>query len=110
MPALKPKVRPELSLVQIDGEAVLYDPENIDLHHLNPSAALIFQLCDGSGTVKELAQDIADELGLPHDETLRQVRRVVKSFKYSGILTGKRPLPPARHTHTHQHENGHEHG
>lgn len=112
MPALKPKIRPELTFIQIEDEAVVYDPESIGLHHLNPSAALIFQLCDGSGTVKELAQDISDELGLPQDEILRQVRRVVSSFKHSGILTGKRPVPttPTRHRHQHRHENGQGHG
>jgi PqqD family protein of HPr-rel-A system len=90
MPAMKPKVRSDLTFVQIEGEAILYDPEAVRLHHLNPSAALIFQLCDGSGTVKELARDIAEELGLPQDDITRQVRRVVEHFKHSGILDGKR--------------------
>jgi PqqD family protein of HPr-rel-A system len=90
MPALKPKARADLTFVQIEGEAILYDPETVRLHHLNPSAALIFQLCDGSGTVKELARDIAEELGLPPEDTLRQVRQVVGHFKHAGILDGKR--------------------
>jgi hypothetical protein len=107
MPALKPKIRPELIFVPIDGEAVIYDPESVRLHHLNPSATLIFQLCDGSGTVKELAHDIAAELGLPPDEILRQVRSVVTHFKPSAILTGKRLAPQP---HTHRHGDGHPHG
>jgi PqqD family protein of HPr-rel-A system len=98
MPALKPKARADLTFVQIEDEAILYDPESVRLHHLNPSAALIFQLCDGSGTVKELARDIAEELGLPQDDILRQVRRVVGHFKHSGILDGKR-TKTEEHTH-----------
>jgi PqqD family protein of HPr-rel-A system len=87
---MKPKVRTDLTFVKVEDEAILYDPESVRLHHLNPSAALIFQLCDGSGTVKELARDIAEELGLPQDDILRQVRQVVGHFKHSGILDGKR--------------------
>src|SRR2546422_3041788 len=90
MPALKPKARADLTFVQVEDEAILYDPESVRLHHLNPSAALIFQLCDGSGTVKELARDIAAELKLPHDEIYRQGRQVVGHLKHSGILHSKR--------------------
>jgi PqqD family protein of HPr-rel-A system len=111
MPALKPKVRADLSFVPIDGEAILYDPESVRLHHLNPSAALIFQLCDGSGTVKELAKDIAEELGLPQDEILRQVRQVVGHFKHSGILDGKRRKAELHDGHQgHEGHEGHTHG
>jgi PqqD family protein of HPr-rel-A system len=98
VPALKPKARADLTFVQIEDEAILYDPESVRLHHLNPSAALIFQLCDGSGSVKELARDIAEELGLPHEETLQQVRQVVGHFRHSGILAGKRKKIE-EHTH-----------
>jgi PqqD family protein of HPr-rel-A system len=90
MPALKPKARADLTFVQVEDEAILYDPESVRLHHLNPSAALIFQLCDGSGTVKELARDIAEELGLPPDDILQQVQQVIGHFEHSGILDGKR--------------------
>ena len=120
MPALKPKARADLTFVPIEDEAILYDPEAVRLHHLNPSAALIFQLCDGSGTVKELARDIAEELELPHDEILNQVRSVVNHFRHSGILDGRRrksdgPSDEVVHVgHTHGHDGhaheGHAHG
>jgi PqqD family protein of HPr-rel-A system len=103
MPAMKPKVRPDLTFVEVDGEGVVYDPETIELHHLNASAALVYQLCDGTGTVKELARDIAEELELPADQTLKQIRRVVTQFRYSGILTGKRPEPKPHQGHQHHH-------
>jgi PqqD family protein of HPr-rel-A system len=98
MPSLKPKVRTDLTFVQIDHEAILYDPESVRLHHLNPSAALIFQLCDGSGTVEELARDIAEELGLPENDILQQVQQVVGHFEHSGILDGQ-PKQAEEHVH-----------
>ena len=120
MPALKPKARADLTFVQIEDEAILYDPENVQLHHLNPSAALIFQLCDGSGTVKELARDIAEELGLPQDDIHRQVKQIVRHFRHSGILATRRKAvidaeeheQPDGHRHPHSHAggDGHDHG
>jgi hypothetical protein len=108
MAASKPKVRPGLTYVPVGAEAVIYVPESVELHHLNPSAALVYQLCDGSGTVKELARDIAEELDLPPAETLQQVRRVVTHFRYSGILTGKRPTRKQHaQGHHHRHGDGH---
>jgi PqqD family protein of HPr-rel-A system len=81
MPALKPKVRADLTVVEIDGEAVIYDASSGRLHHLNPAAAVIFQLCDGSGTIKELAAEIADVTNVPQDDIARQVRRMVKALR-----------------------------
>jgi Coenzyme PQQ synthesis protein D (PqqD) len=109
MPALKPKVRADLAVVPIEGEAVVYDPVDIRLHHLNATAAVVFQLCDGTGTVKELAEDIAEVVGLPQDQVLPQVRLVVEHLKHSGLLHGKRKATQASLHEGHVHE-GHVHG
>jgi predicted transcriptional regulator YheO len=102
MAALKPKVREDLVVVDIDGEAVVYDPAEVLLHHLNPTATVVFKLCDGSGTVRELSEDIAEVLGMSMDRVSRQVRRVVTQFKQEGLLDGH-PRTPVPHTHTHAH-------
>ncbi|HEX9410533.1 MAG TPA: PqqD family protein [Actinomycetota bacterium] len=102
MAALKPKVREDLVVVEIDGEAVLYDPAEVLLHHLNPTAAVVLRLCDGSGTVRELSEDIADVLGMSTDKVLRQVRQVVSQFKQEGLLDGH-PREPVHHVHRHEH-------
>ena len=47
MPLVKPKVRDGLTVVELDGEAVIYDEETTELHHLNPTATIVFGLCDG---------------------------------------------------------------
>jgi hypothetical protein len=109
MAAMKPKVREDLVVVDIDGEAVVYEPPDVLLHHLNPTAAVVFKLCDGSGTVRELSEDIADILGMPIDQVLRQVRRVVSQFKQAGLLHGH-PRKVGGHTHRHSGErDGHAH-
>jgi hypothetical protein len=109
MAALKPKVRDDLVVVDIDGEAVVYDPADVLLHHLNPTATVVFKLCDGSGTVRELSEDIAEVLDMSMDKVLRQVRRVVTQFKRAGLLDGH-PRQVLPHTHRHAGDgDGHAH-
>ncbi len=42
MPAMKPKVREDLTVAELDGETVVYDEENNRLRHLNSTASLVF--------------------------------------------------------------------
>ena len=87
MPGL-PHVREDLTVVVLDGEAVVYDDETGDLHHLNPSATLVFQLCDGSGSARDLASDIAEVYGVGLDVVLPQVRETIERFGAAGLLVG----------------------
>ena len=83
-----PHVRADLTVVVLDGEAVVYDEENGELHQLNPSATLVFQLCDGSGTPEELAADIAEVYGESIDVVGPQVLETIERFGDAGLLVG----------------------
>jgi hypothetical protein len=89
-----PKVRDDIALVEIDGEAIIFDPAQSRLHHLNVTAAIIFQLCDGTGTTGELAADIAEVSGAPLDQVEREVGDVVARFGEMGILVGSEKEGP----------------
>ena len=86
MPAAKPKAREGITMVELDGEAVLYDDEGGDLHHLNRTATLVFGLCDGTGTAKELSIDLSQVFGVPVAEVEPQVRRLIREFRKAGLL------------------------
>jgi len=107
---VNPKVRDGLSVVQIDGESVIYDRVEDGLHHLNPSAGMVLQLCDGTGTAEEIAQDISAVGGLPLDQVLDQVQHMVHHFQGLGILEGgppteneDEPQAPANEAHDDHH-------
>jgi PqqD family protein of HPr-rel-A system len=85
---VRPKVREDLTVVELDGEAVVYDDASGELHHLNPSATLVFGLLDGTASVRELAADVSDVFGIPPDEVERQLRRLVRDFRRLGLLNG----------------------
>ena len=112
----KPKVRTDLDIVELDDELVLYDPARDEVHYLNATAALVFQLCDGSATVRELSTEIAEALGAPAKRVERQVRTLLKDLREVGLLEGSLtlqavPAPHAAHTedegdepHEHEHD------
>jgi PqqD family protein of HPr-rel-A system len=68
-----------LELDMGDG-LILYNHDSSLVHHLNPSAALVWQLCDGEASVGQLATEIAEEYGLKASEVLKQVSAVIAEF------------------------------
>jgi len=81
-----PRTRDDLTVVELDGEAVIYDESTGALHHLNPSATIVWSLCDGATQDVEMAAEIADAYGVAADGVLDQVREVLTSFRDSGLL------------------------
>src|SRR5256885_5381467 len=86
MPATKPRVRDDLTVCNIDGEAVVYDPDGSELHYLNHSAALVLDLCDGEATVKQMSTAIADVYEEPIADVEKQVRSVVRQLQALNLL------------------------
>jgi PqqD family protein of HPr-rel-A system len=84
----RPKTREDLTVVVLDGEAVIWNDESGDLHHLNPTATIVFQLCDGTGTPQELTADIAEAFGIAIDEVGPQVIQLIGDFGDAGLLEG----------------------
>ena len=78
-------------MVVLDGEAVIYDDRTGDLHNLNPTATIVFGLCDGTGTIKELAADVAEAFVMPVSEIEPQIRGLVRQFRKAGLLEPSAP-------------------
>jgi PqqD family protein of HPr-rel-A system len=94
VPASRPRVREDLTVVELDGEAVIYDERSGELHHLNPTATLIFGLLDGTATVRELASDVADAFGVPADEVESEIRALIRRLRSLGLLNGRAEPAP----------------
>ena len=83
-----PKPRPDLTVVQLDGETVIFDDRNGTLHHLNETATIVFSLLDGEATLDELAADIAHATQAPAEEIRKQIDHLLRTFHDSGLLVG----------------------
>jgi len=66
---LIPEARKKGLVVQeLSGEVLVYDRERNKAHCLNPTAALVWNHCDGKASVADIARAIQDEVNAPVDE------------------------------------------
>jgi PqqD family protein of HPr-rel-A system len=93
---MKPRTRDDLEVVELDGEAVVYDEESGNLHHLNQTATLVFSLCDGTATIPELAADLSQAFGVPAGDIEQQVRSLLRKFRRMELLVRSNGSTPRR--------------
>jgi hypothetical protein len=86
MAATKPRVRGDVTVCELDGEAVVYDPVDGLLHYLNHSAALVLDLCDGTATMRHMAEAISDVYEVPVADVEPRVRSGVRNLRKLGLL------------------------
>jgi hypothetical protein len=86
----RPKMRADLEVVEIDGEGLVYDGPAGSVHYLNPTAAILFQLCDGKATVEENGEALAEAFGIPLEQATKHVEILVSGFYTAGMLEGRR--------------------
>jgi PqqD family protein of HPr-rel-A system len=90
MSLTKPRLRSDLESVEIDGEAILYDPVNTSVHHLNATATAIASMFDGTVTIRALTQEISEAYDVPAEEVEPEVRRLVRQFRKLQLLEPSR--------------------
>jgi hypothetical protein len=81
-----PARRPEVEWVELDGEAVLYDPTTQVLHRLNRGAAAVWAACDGTSSADEITRAIDDAYSGPRGAIARDVPAVISRFRGLGLL------------------------
>jgi hypothetical protein len=87
--------RPDVVQVEIDGEIVLYDDSAKVMHRLSPTAGQIWRCLDGSGSLEEIAADIADVYQMDEEDVLRDIVATVGQFESAGLLEGVGDGPEA---------------
>ncbi len=85
-----PRKKADILELDMGDGFIIYNHDSSLVHHLNPSASLIWQLCDGEATVAELAQDIADEYNLDPERMRQEVAGLVGELDTLGLLEDAR--------------------
>ena len=57
-----------------------------ELHRLNPTATIVFGLCDGTATMAEMSAEIAEAFGVPIEQVEPQVRTLVRQLRRAKLL------------------------
>jgi hypothetical protein len=83
---LKPFRQPDFRLETVDGEAMLYHPARTEMQYLNPTAALVWGLCDGTRSVGEIILLLQESYPEAREEIPSDVMAVLQEFKKNGCL------------------------
>jgi radical SAM protein with 4Fe4S-binding SPASM domain len=82
----RPKKREGIINEIVEDEIVIYDPKNHNVHHLNPVAGVIWDLCDGNHDAKEIAEEIVDVLEADQSQVEGDVTKTIEEFQSKGLL------------------------
>jgi hypothetical protein len=82
-----PRKRVDVLELDMGDGIVLYDPSSRLVHHLNPSASLLWQLSEGDASVGQLVTEISEELDLEPSQVHEQFMGLVAEMDALGLLT-----------------------
>lgn len=82
----KPKRKEGLVAENLDDDVVVADFRDSQLHILNPTAAAIWELCDGLHDTEQMAGLIAEHFGLAAEQVRPDVQRILGEFRAKGLI------------------------
>ena len=81
-----PRRRTDLTVVELDDELVIYEPDDRAMHKLDRIATALWQCFDGATTVEELVEDLADMTEESRDRLEADVLGYVRELAAAGLL------------------------
>lgn len=88
----KPRIKRSVIVKQMGAETVLFDPESGAVHTLNPTARLIWQLCDGQHSLEDMAKALMQDFRVGDGvEVSHDVKETVERFRQEGLLEADSP-------------------
>lgn len=89
-----PKQSSTVHVETLDGELCLYDWQRMKVHNLNPTAARVWELCDGQTTPQQMAAQLHGDLTPAQAEEL--VWLTLKRLEQAHLLENKVVQPGGR--------------
>lgn len=85
--AWSPKAVADLHRRPIVDELLVYSPASHAVVNLNPTAARVLALCDGTTTVDALIARLASEFSAPEDVIRSDVEELLRNLRGKGVVT-----------------------
>ena len=82
-----PTRRADVEWVELDGEAVVYDPRAHAMHRLNLSAAAVWAACDGTASTDRIIDAFESMFAEPRGAIATDVRAIIEQFRRLSLLT-----------------------
>jgi PqqD family protein of HPr-rel-A system len=81
-----PKQRPDVSVRILEGEMVVFDRQAGLIHQLNQTATYIWERCDGTCSVTDLAHQLSRDFGVDADTAAEDVVAIIVQLQKLDLL------------------------
>lgn len=78
---MKPLRRQDVTVHELDDEALVYDATTADTHRLNNTAYFIWKQCDGKNDAGQIAQRIVDIYNISFQSACEHVRQLLNELQ-----------------------------
>ena len=82
----KPRRREDLVFEELDGEAVLYDPQWGGVHRFDALTLFVWNICDGSHSTADITQAVIAAYDVDADEAFGHVEQLIAGFCTRDLL------------------------
>jgi hypothetical protein len=87
MQITKPVRSPEIIVKEVGSETLLYSNHAGAIHILNPTAKLIWQLCDGNHTLEDMKQKITSSFSVDAGyDIMKDIKQTLENFNEKQLL------------------------
>ena len=85
----RPRPRPDIVVESLDEELLLFDAEAGMGYVLNPTAARIWRLLDGTRSVRDIAEQLVGIYALSLEEALAELEPLLESMRGAGLFSAR---------------------
>ena len=83
----KPLHKTNLILKDIGDEFLIYSAEHKEIHVINPTAQLIWNMCDGDHSLSDIEQEIRARFSIPPERDITgDIQSTLNIFRTKGLL------------------------
>jgi hypothetical protein len=91
---VRPVHAPGLVAVAIDGETIVVDEGETQLHHLDAMATAVWGHLDGESSLRDICLSLADAFGVGLSKVQADVVGLVERLLVDGLIEVRRPVGP----------------
>jgi len=81
-----PRRRADVNSRVVEGELVVLDRQHELIHQLNLTATYIWERCDGTASVEDIAAQLAETFAVAYEAALHDVGRVLSDLQRLQLL------------------------
>jgi hypothetical protein len=83
----KPLHKVNLTLKDLGDEFLIYSSERKEIHVINPTGRMIWDMCDGLHTISEMEKELREHFSVPAERDLAaDIQATIGTFREKGLL------------------------